>query len=357
MTIRNPRKLTAFKIVAGITLIAGTLLVRMPAFANGVSGSVLTTSPISVDLSAKPGTSVSTTLQVENNSPQTETINVLLEKFKAEGETGKATIYKPAADDSSIKWVHFSQTSFSAEPNVWKQITVTVDVPSNAHLGYYYAVLFEPQKPSISSNGKTIIRGANAIFMLLNTSSKSESENRKLVVSSFTSQKSVYEYLPATFNVTVQNAGNIYLAPQGDVFISRSKNGKPIATLPINSGQGNILPNTARQFSTSWSDGFPVFKTKKINGEVVSNSKGQPEMQLQWNASSSFSKIRFGKYYAYLALVYNNGTTDITSNATVSFWVIPWKLILIIIVIIVAIAFAWKALKKSTKVAITKIKK
>jgi hypothetical protein len=357
MITRNPRKLTAYAIVAGITLIAGILLIRMPAFANGVSGSVLTTSPISVDLSAKPGSSVSTTLQVQNNSPQTEKINVLLEKFKAEGETGQATIYKPSASDNSLKWIHFSQTSITAEPNVWKQVTVTIDVPSSAKLGYYYAVLFEPQTPAASANDKTVVRGANAIFLLLNTSPQSKNETRKLVVSSFTSQKSIYEYLPATFNVTVQNTGNIYLAPQGDVFISRSKNGKPLATLPINAGQGNILPATARQFFTSWADGFPVFQTKKINGQVVSNSKGQPEMHLQWNTASSFSKIRFGKYYAYLALVYNNGTTDVTSNATISFWVIPWKLILIIIAVIVAIIFVWKAIKKSTKVAITKIKK
>ncbi len=356
MKIRNPRKLAAYILVAGITALAGIILLRMPAFADSASGSLLTTSPISVDLSAKPGTSVSTTVQVENNSTRSETINVLLEKFKAAGENGQATIYKPSSDDSSMQWVHFSQTTIQAEPNVWNQVTVTIDVPSSAHLGYYYAVLFEPQT-AVAGKGKTTVRSANAIFMLLNTSAQSGNETRRLIVSNFTSQKSIYEYLPATFTVSVQNAGNIYLAPQGDVFISRTKNGKPIATLPINSGLGNILPNTSRQFDTSWSDGFPVFQTKKINGQVVSNSKGQPEEQLKWNTSSSLSKFRFGKYYAYLALVYNNGTTDITQNATISFWVIPWKLILLILFVIIALIVVWKLIKRSTKAAITKIKK
>jgi hypothetical protein len=356
MKIRNPRKLTAYVIVVGITALAGIILLRMSAFANSTNGSLLTTSPISVDLSAKPGTSVSTTLQVENNSTQAETINVSLEKFKAAGENGQATIYKPSATDNSMKWVHFSETSIQAEPNVWNQVTVTINVPSSAHLGYYYAVLFEPQTAT-AVKGKATVKSANAIFMLLNTSAESGNEMRRLIVSSFTSQKSIYEYLPTTFTVTVQNTGNIYLAPQGDVFISRTKNGKPIATLPINSGQGNILPNTNRQFDASWADGFPVFQTKKINGQVVSNSKGQPIQQLEWNTSSSLSKFRFGKYYAYLAIVYNNGTTDITQNAVISFWVIPWKLILLVILVIVALAALWKLIKHSTKAAIKKIRK
>ena len=327
------------------------------AAANVVPGSVLTTSPIAADLSAKPGQSVSTNLQVENNGTVAETINVKLEKFKPLGNTGQATIYKPSSSDASVKWVNFSRTSFVAQPGVWNTVTATINVPDNATQGYYYAVLFEPQTGVVDTtkHETNIVKGANAIFMLLNTNSANET--RRLIVTNFESQHSVYEFLPASFNISVQNAGNIFLAPEGNIFITRSPTGKTIDSLSFNAAGGNVLPNSSRVFQATWSDGFPVYQEKKINGEIVSGSNGQPIQRLVWNSNSSFSKIRFGKYYAHLAFVYNNGITNVTTNATVSFWVIPWKLILTIIVIIAAIIVGLRFLKKYTTKALNVTRK
>ncbi len=347
------------KVIASIVTVAiiGGAWSVVPAntSAASVSGSDLTTSPVAVDLSAKPGQSISTTLQVQNNSPQPVTINVHLDKFKANGETGQAAIYSPAKDDNSVNWVSFSRSSFVAEPGVWNSVVATINLPTNAASGYYYAVLFEPQTAGTHGSSTDVIKGANAIFILLNANAGNE--KRQLSVTGFTSQKSIYEYLPATFTMTVKNTGNIYVAPQGDVFISRTMNGKVLASLGVNSAAGNVLPDSSRQFSVSWQDGFPIFAPKRINGQIVSNSNGQPIEQLQWNSNSSFSKIRFGKYYAHLALVYNNGITNETTDAYVSFWVIPWKLILLVIVIIAALITIWVYFKKSIKAGYRKIKK
>lgn len=348
------RKLLVCVVAAAVICGLG-FIVTAKTNAASVTGSDLTTSPVAVDLSVKPGQSISTTLQVQNNSPEPVNINVRLDKFKANGDSGQAAIYSPSKSDDSVNWVSFSRTSFLAEPGVWNSVVATINPPSNAANGYYYAVLFEPQTASSHGSSTNVIKGANAIFILLNANSGNE--KRQLEVTGFTSQKSIYEYLPANFTVTVKNTGNIYVAPQGDVFISRKMNGKPLASLDINSAAGNVLPNSSRQFSVSWQDGFPVFVPKKINGQIVSSSNGQPVQQLQWNSSSSFSKIRFGKYYAHLAFVFNNGVTNETTDAYVSFWVIPWKMILILIVIIAAAVVIWRFFKKSIKAGYQKLKK
>jgi hypothetical protein len=317
-----------------------------------VSGSVLTTSPVSAVISAEAGHSVSTNLQVQNNGTTPETINVKLEKFKPQGDGGQATIYKPTSSDQSTKWVSFSRTSLIAQPGVWNTVKVTFNLPNDATQGYYYAILFEPQAGVVSTtkDETSIVKGANAIFVLVNTNSKNET--RRLVVTNFASEHNIYEFLPANFNISVQNSGNIFLAPQGDVFITRTLGGKTLATLPMNQAAGNVLPDSTRVFQASWTDGFPEYQAKKVNGEVVDNSKGQPIQQLVWSSSSSFSKIRIGKYYAHLAFVYNNGTNDVTSNAVVAFWVIPWKFILYLIVIIAILITGWRLLKKYTKQAL-----
>ncbi len=323
------------------------VIARINTFA-ATSSATLTTAPISVNLDSTPGSTTSTKLQVQNNSSAPLTITVHLEEFKASGTGGQAQIYIPPANDPSLSWVHFSQTSFVAEPGVWNNITMSIDVPSGAALGYYYAVLFTPSSPnaSIPTNANSL-KGSNAILVLLNTNSKNE--HKLLQISSFTSVKGLYQFLPASFNIEVTNPGNIQLIPQGDVYISRTPNGKSIASLSFNTGEGNVLPGSSRIFSVHWINGFPSYVDKTVDGAQVVGKNGKPVEQLQWNFSDSFSEFRFGKYYAHLVLVYNNGTQDLAQDSYVSFWVIPWSLILIIILVIVAIVVLWKVINKYSR--------
>ncbi len=334
---------------ASLVLVLASVFTMASANAANSTGSILTTSPVAVDLTAKPGSSVSTNLEVQNNAPTPVTVNVQLDEFKAANNNGQASIFTPPASDPSVGWVKFSQNSFVAEPGVWNRVGMTIDVPSTAAYGYYYAVLFEPQTAIPGAqNPNSKVKGANAVFVLLDA--HVPGEKNTLQVTSFKSDKSVYQYLPANFSVTVRNTGNIYTIPEGNIFISRSKTGPAIASMPINSGDGNILPSSNRNFSTTWSDGFPVYVTKKIDGQIVSDKNGQPEEQLHWNISG-ISKFRFGKYYAHLVLVYKNGNQDIPVNAEVSFWVIPWILLAVLFLLIVLILFGvWTVMKDTTKI-------
>ena len=297
-------------------------------------GSTLTTSPVAVYLTAKPGSTVTTTLQVQNNGPVPVAITLKLEEFKAAGENGEAQIIEPATSDITTSWVHFSQNTIQAIPGVWNKVTMTINVPTSAAFGYYYAVLFSPDT-TISSQAQkgtvNTVKGANAILVLLDAHAPGES--RQLQIKQFVSDRSVYQYLPANFNVTVHNGGNVFAAPQGDVYISRTENGPPIETLPINTGQGNILPATDRVFQVAWNNGFPVYQQKRVNGQIVSDNNGKPEQILNWDINK-ITSFRFGRYYARLVLVYNNGTRDIPLTEDISFWVIPWLPLIVVFVIL-----------------------
>jgi hypothetical protein len=357
MTLKNQRIAVSFLTLCSLSFLffmAPKVHAATPSGATN-TGSYLTTSPISVDLTIKPGQTQSTTLSVQNDSSVPETISVKLDKFAANGNFGAATITPPDVTDPSVQWVHFSKTTFVAQPGIWTTITMTISLPNYASLGYYYAVVFIPKSAQISQSLGDQIKGSNAIFVLLDTSSSNEA--KQLSLTDFSSLSGLYQFLPATFNILVKNTGNIHLIPQGDIYISRTPNGKVIDTLDINSGLGNVLPNSSRQFTTTWTDGFPSFEAKKIDGQALTIKDGQPVEQLRWNYSEPLSKIRFGKYYAHLVLVYNNGNRDIPLNAYLSFWVIPWKLILIVVAAIVAVIVFWKSIKKGIKQLISHNKK
>ena len=310
--------------------------------ANGASN--LTTSPITTDLLVKPGETRSTTLQIRNNGSTPISIGIQLKTFKANGSAGQASIINTPASDPSLSYVKFSKNIFTAEPGVFTPVEMTVSLPKDAELGYYYAVLFKPVLPSnapVNTNTYTL---SNAILVLVD--SDSANEQRKLAIAGFSASKKVYEYLPASFDVKVRNDGNIYVPPRGVIFIGRDEAvTKPIASLELNKASGRVLPNSTRDYTLSWNDGFPRYEAQTVAGQPVLDKKNQPVMHLQYRFSDS-DKFRYGKYYGRLALVYNNGQRDVPLYAVVSFWVIPWKLILIVLaVVLLQVLFVYALLR------------
>jgi hypothetical protein len=352
----NKRRLIYLLIVAGSTLL--TLSMHGNAIAASVSGKGITTSPVSESLTCSPGSSCTTQMMVEDNNSTPEQINLKVEKFKSDNVDGRPQIYAATAGDPSVGWVHFDKNNFIAQPNVWTQVTMTISLPKNASLGYYYAILFTP-KTGVQANSNsgtvTTYKGSNAVLVLVDTGSSNEV--KALKIASFTSARSVYQYLPATFNIKINNSGNIHLIPEGEIYISRSLNNpKTLASLNINSNGGAVLPNSERVFQASWSDGFPVYKLKTAHGSPVVTKNGKPEYTLSWNLNNS-GGFRFGKYYAHLVMVYSNGSQDIPVQAVVSFWVIPWTLIIIALIILLIIGFGLWAIARSVLKSVKKSSK
>jgi hypothetical protein len=273
-------------------------------------------------------------LQVQNNSQNAVTIAVRLKEFKASGENGQAQIFDPLPGDPSPSWVHFSEDTFTAIPGVWHKVKMTITLPPTAAFGYYYAVVFSPVSSGTNVAGSSTYKGANAILVLLNA--KAPGEKNEVQIASFSADQHAYQYLPATFSVKVSNTGDVYAAPRGSIYISRSLTGDVIDTIDVNKGLGNVLPGTSRVFSAAWDDGFPVYRTKRLNGQIVSDSNGKPVKELYWDLTH-LDRMRFGRYYARLVLVYNDGTRDIPLYATVAFWVIPWVPLLVVVVLVLLI--------------------
>jgi hypothetical protein len=289
-----------------------------------------------------------------NNNPTPVAVAVQLDTFSANGSNGQAALQALPIGSPILGWVHFSQTSFAAQPGVWTAIKVTFNIPKSASLGYYFALLFKPVIPTISTPHTTILKGSNAVLVLIDT--RSANEQRLVQVASFGTTKGLYEYLPVTFNVTIRNSGNIFLAPAGDIFISKSSNfTKPINTLNVNAAGGNILPDSVRIFQINWTNGFPVYQPKTIAGQPVTKN-GVIVQQLHWDFTQ-LANFRIGKYYAHLALVYNNGTQDIPIDSVISFWVIPWKLLIGLLIIVLLVLFGLFAVGRTIYKSIERIRR
>lgn len=314
--------------ILGVSVIARLFPVEAQGLIPGQNqvpsvGINLTLSPSFLTLITDPGEAVSSEIQVTNNNNFTENLTVTIDKFEATDDGARPLISEMKPEDIYKNWVKFDHPTFSVGPGQTRSIKFTLTPPKNAGLGYYYAfVIGRTQKQARKDQGASV-SGSPAVLTLLDV--RSPQEKRAMQIGNFSTDKLFYEYLPASFQVKMTNTGNIFLFPGGDIFID-SMFHKNIAVLPVNPGHGNVLPGTDRVFTVNWQDGFAVRVPKVKDGKIIIDSRGKPEYTTKYDFSKA-NEFRFGKYTAHLVMAYDDGQRDVPLEATVTFWIIPWKII------------------------------
>ena len=294
----------------------------------------LSVSPISLNLVTDPGVEKNTAIKIRNNSDDPEFLQLRLATFTA-NPAGDSPIMKDFDEnDQSKNWIKFSEDSFRISPGEWKTIQLKFSPPESAALGYYYAILVERQSEAESPEGTSLISGVPAILVLSEISSPLAKKQLELV--SFKTNQRLYEYLPATFEVVIKNTGNIQTMPVGDIFIDGQRT-TDLGIMQLNPAKGMILPGSQRTFTVNWDDGFPKFL-------IEENQFGEQNKVLKWDFSQA-DRLRIGKYTATTLFVYDDGQRDIPTEATVSFWVVPYRLFGLILLIILLDLFRSKIFK------------
>lgn len=309
------------------------------------SGINLTLSPTFLNLVTDPGVPVSSQLKIRNNSNVREYLKFTLATFGAEGDDGDTPVLKEVtSQDQFPKWISFSEDQFIVDPNEQKTIRFTISPPKDAALGYYYALMVQRIKEAVPGQRQTIVSGSPAFLVILEV--RDPNAKRELELIKFTTSQSVYEYPPVDFKITFKNTGNIHLVPSGDIFIDWGSS-KDVGVIRSNEFRGNILPQTSRTYTASWTDGFIARIPKRDkDGNLISNKNGEIEYETKWDFNK-LTKLRIGRYTAHLVAVYDNGTRDIPLEGTVSFWVIPWKIIGVGLIVLVLVLFGLKSIFSS----------
>lgn len=307
---------------------------------NNPSNYDVTVSPVFFDLSASPENSVSDKIRIRNNTASPLPIKIEVKRLTAD-VNGDLTL-KQDNSDNSLSWIKFKDLNLVAKPLEWTDIPFTIDIPKDAAYGYYYAVTFKQDDASPLAKTGAKISGAAGVPILLNV--KREGAKAEAKILEFTTKSNVYEYLPVDFTVKVENVGNIHIKPHGNIFISDGGN-KNLAILDVNYNSANIIPNTKKSFEVSWNNGFLVKQPVIEDGQVKVDKNGKPieKLTINWDKLTSF---RIGRYTANLILVFDNGKRDVSLDSTISFWVIPYKAIIVIIISLIAIILVARFLLK-----------
>jgi len=330
---------SAFLVIAVGTALSHTV-------ANAAEGDFsLQVTPSPLVSTLKPGVPADLELKIYNSSTAAEDLKIEARSFRFDNATGAIKLDDTTVPDIS-PWLSFSTPTFSVGPGQWATQKIHVALPKETGFSYSFAlVISRKNAPSTKGTG-SLIKGSVAVFTLLNVDRPGAVRKAELI--SVEPTQKIYEFLPAELNIRLKNAGNTITQPYGNVYIHQGNDASvPIATMPVNQGRAYLLPGTERTLKTTWTDGFPEYQT-------TLNQDGTTQKQLHWNFDK-LSHFRFGKYTARIVAAYNDGTRDIPITGQVSFWIIPWKAILIIIIIFgVGIYLIYRAGKRRTQKAVDK---
>jgi len=297
--------------LAVISVLLGSIAYLSPvkAITNATeTGQALEISPPVVNLVANPGQTVKAQISLRNISSGTLIVSNQINDFVAGGEDGTPKLLLDDTEISpySIKSWTNPLSEVTLTKSQLKSLPVTIKVPANASPGGYYGVIrFTGRAPTLTGTGVSLSASLGSLIMLkVNGTAKEKLSLVEFGVSQNGKIGTIFEETPITFFQRLKNEGNIHEQPSGLITIT-DMFGKKIANVNVNNNPHNILPSSIRRFEE------PLDK------------------------ATIGDKMLFGKYTADLKITYGDNKDILTKSLT--FWIIPYKLIGILIVLIIAV--------------------
>jgi len=278
-----------------------------------LSASAITISPLKIDISLYPGQTQQYELLLFNETKEPIYLTGSLEAVTPRGENGEAEVSKPDQSNLAVSWVKLPVNSFEIKPGQIAHVPVIVNVPSTAQVGgYYLASMWQTSFASKKDESQVGVSARVGAILLIRVEGDVKEE---LKVADFKITGKSLDYRQADFSARLENSGNVHVAPQGQLII-KNMFGKVCASLPFNEAAGNILPTSIRQFNNEWGQrGESGFFQGFVN---------------EWKG------FGLGRYSARLDLEYGESRQRLQSEE-ISWWIIPWRTVVIIIVIVLII--------------------
>lgn len=255
-----------------------------PLFAQGqVSG--LSISPLTFDIHARPGETISNLIKVANSGSIPLQVRMEAQDFYPVGEEGGVALREHSqgeTQESLASWIQVSPQIFTLRPGEKQEVQFSVSVPANNAFGGHYASILASWSGVQVQGGSRIAQKVGSLVLLQIVGQAKE----ELSIASF-DIPAFSESGPLTFSSRFLNTGTVHVKPRGYIEV-KNMFGKEIAKISL--PQKNVLPDSTRKIDVPWDGTFLL-----------------------------------GKYQANLVAAYGENNELLSQVA--AFWVIPWKLL------------------------------
>ncbi|MEN9920932.1 MAG: hypothetical protein RL538_825 [Candidatus Parcubacteria bacterium] len=289
-----------FNTLSFLALLVLLFALVLPLSARAQSALSFSVSPTIFDMTGVPGQTWQSTVRIINANPYELRIYVDMASFVPKGESGAPRFIPlseiPADQQALAKWIT-TEKEVIIPPEKTIELPFTITLPQDAAPGGHFAAFMISTKPPEVEgevpNVQTSQVITSLVFLRVSGDVRESSSVRSFRTSSYILSKP-----EATFELRIENKGNVHVQPQGEIEIYNMW-GQKRGTIPVNQQTlfGNVLPNSVRKYSFTW------------NGE--------------------WSPTDIGRYTAVATLGYGLDEKQFM-HADTAFWIIPWKFLLLI---------------------------
>lgn len=270
--------------------------------------------PAKIEVFLDPGASETKTLRIINRTTETKEFNIDIEDFTGSKDPSKPVVLLGEEKGPySLKDYFFPELKkFTLKSKEQMTLPITISIPKDAEPGGLYGSILvsSASVASLENNngaggGVTAVSRLGALFFVRVNGKVNENgnlESFKIVDSKGKVKKIFSENEPMSFEFLFRNNGNIHLNPYGFITI-RNLAGAEISKIEIQ--PYFAMPDSLRYRKIDW---------KK--------------------------NVLMGRYKATASV--NRGYNNTVDELSVTFWVIPWKIVLAGFVALFLIAWLFK---------------
>jgi len=278
------------KIILPTLLLVASLLFKNPVLAQ--TSVSITAIPPRLDVTVKPGTSVTEQIKIRNEAATQMNFTTEIRDFIVSDDIG-TPIELNGIDESANRWaasswIQVSPSKVTLKPGETKILSLTVIAPANALAGGHYAmVLHTPDTGVVSINGTgsaVVTRVGTLVYITVPGPITENAQVKEFSVPSF------LEYGPVNFRTVITNLSDVHIIPMGGITVN---------------GLFGIRVADLR---------FPETRIFPLTDRVIN--------------STLTNKWLFGRFTAKLVAAYGTHGQALLSGLT--FWVIPWRFLILV---------------------------
>lgn len=284
------------------------------------SAKAFAVSPVLYDYTLDPGASIQGTMRISNDTNQRQTYYTSIQNFVPQGEEGQQEFVQEAVPSGLMTWIGLDRPTVMLDPGESADFGWAVRIPQNAEPGGHYAAVFFSTIPDGAAGSAVGVGAKTGVLFLVNVNGnirEAASIESFTVLDRNRIPATKLNRLPAHFEVRMRNQGSVHLRPEGTITFTNMF-GSRVGSSPLNATNGRVLPNSVRRLYSSWGP-LDVESSGGFFDELVGEAKG----------------FALGKYTATLEATY--GRTSQRATATATFWVIPWRLLLVALLALIGL--------------------
>ena len=303
--------------LTGLTTI---LVIGVVFLVQPVLVSALTISPVRFEIEGYPGQILEGEVTLYNEQEITRTFYSVFKNFEARGEGG-APHFLPG-DEGFATWFD-APARVVLEPRERATIPFSIEIPLDADPGGHFATIFwSTVSPEILEPGQIVVGAKVGTLVLLSVHGDIPEGEIGILEFNTKDGQRLFNFLPIDLFWRFQNWGGDRIRPTGEITI-KNIFGATRAILIANPYEGNILPGSIRKFTNRWGE-------EKETGEQEGFFEGVRRERRDF---------ALGKYVAHLNLQWGEGTPERKAQAVFSFWIIPWRILLLTFLVLVIVLF------------------